>query len=275
MWDKPREITPYTGNGYEISFGGSGGYVATADRALSAWKSSSGHNDVILNRNTWRSTQWQAVGVGLYKGYSVVWFGEPKDPVVSTALPSVPAKLKLVNASTSLFEFSWDAVFNADSYVVQLSIDGVWQVHSSPKAASAVLTGFEAGSKQQVRVKAVSAKGESGWSEVLNVTLSTDTSSGNALVWEAEQAQLYGDFASATSSAASGSAYITSPDNGVYHDETVSAHRAEFTVDINEAGQYKFFGTVAVPNAGSDSFFIQVNDGTRFIWDTNLDKDFT
>jgi hypothetical protein len=36
MWDKPREMTDYEGNGYEIAFG-SYGMDATAYMALSVW----------------------------------------------------------------------------------------------------------------------------------------------------------------------------------------------------------------------------------------------
>jgi uncharacterized protein YkwD len=83
MWDKPRELTNYPGNGYENSYGGSSGYQATADSALEGWKQSSGHNAVILNQDGWQNHSWNALGVGLYKGYAVLWFGEESDPADS------------------------------------------------------------------------------------------------------------------------------------------------------------------------------------------------
>ena len=83
MWSKPRELTNYKGNGYEIAFGSSDSrydsYTATPEAALNGWKSSSGHNNVILNQDIWRSHGWGAIGVAIYKGYSVVWFGEEPD----------------------------------------------------------------------------------------------------------------------------------------------------------------------------------------------------
>ncbi len=78
MWDKPRELTIYTGNGYEIAAWSSSDI--TAEQALSMWQSSSGHHDVILNNNTWANTQWKAIGAAIYKGYAVVWFGSEIDP---------------------------------------------------------------------------------------------------------------------------------------------------------------------------------------------------
>lgn len=82
MWSKPRELTSYAGNGYEISAGSNvccSDFVMTADHALNSWKSSKGHREVIINEGIWNSKKWNAIGIGLYKGFSVVWFGEEFD----------------------------------------------------------------------------------------------------------------------------------------------------------------------------------------------------
>ncbi len=78
MWDKPRELTEYPGNGYEIASWNSAQY--SPDAALSGWKGSSLHNAVIVNSGTWARIKWRAVGVGIYGSYAVVWFGEESDP---------------------------------------------------------------------------------------------------------------------------------------------------------------------------------------------------
>lgn len=77
MWSKPAELTSYKGNGFEISYGGSN-FTATAQGALNSWKTSSGHNAVIINAGMW-STPWNAIGIGIYGGYAVVWFGNEED----------------------------------------------------------------------------------------------------------------------------------------------------------------------------------------------------
>jgi hypothetical protein len=77
MWNKPREMTNYKGNGYEISYGG--GSSITAEGALKGWKSSTGHNNVIINKDIWKNSNWQSIGIGIYKGYAMVWFGKDKD----------------------------------------------------------------------------------------------------------------------------------------------------------------------------------------------------
>jgi uncharacterized protein YkwD len=80
MWDKPREITDgaYTGNGYENSYGHSN--QADATGAIESWKNSSGHNAVIIEEGIWEGKNWQAMGVGIYEGFAVLWFGEESDP---------------------------------------------------------------------------------------------------------------------------------------------------------------------------------------------------
>lgn len=78
MWDKPRELTSYQGNGYEISYGLYGASV-TANDAFEGWKKSSGHNSVVTNQGIWSDTNWKAIGIGISKGYAVVWFGNEYD----------------------------------------------------------------------------------------------------------------------------------------------------------------------------------------------------
>ena len=83
MWDKPRELTSYNDNGFEIAFGSSDplykGYIANADQALKSWKESTGHNNVIVNKGAWKSVKWNAIGIGIYNGFATVWFGESID----------------------------------------------------------------------------------------------------------------------------------------------------------------------------------------------------
>jgi uncharacterized protein YkwD len=83
MWSKPRELTSYQGNGYEIACGpedaNSMELVMTADRALKLWKGSPGHNAVICNKNIWKGTKWRAIGICVSGSYAVAWFGEETD----------------------------------------------------------------------------------------------------------------------------------------------------------------------------------------------------
>lgn len=78
MWLKPRELTSYHAYGYECVYGTTSEYVNAKD-ALETWKKSRNHNNVIINRDIWRQVEWQAIGVGIYKNYAAIWFGEEKD----------------------------------------------------------------------------------------------------------------------------------------------------------------------------------------------------
>ena len=82
MWSKPKELTSYTDYGFEIAAGSSDmsdSYRITAELALKCWQGSTGHNNVILNKDIWKDRSWNAVGVAVYKGYSVIWFGSSLD----------------------------------------------------------------------------------------------------------------------------------------------------------------------------------------------------
>lgn len=77
MWSKPKEIAGYEGSGYEIVFYHSS--QARTHQALEAWIKSASHNPVMINQGIWKQVDWNAIGVGIYKNYAVVWFGENKD----------------------------------------------------------------------------------------------------------------------------------------------------------------------------------------------------
>jgi hypothetical protein len=84
MWNKPKELTNYPGYGFEIAGGSSDprykGFVMTAQYALESWQKSYHHNNVILNKDIWADSEWKAIGIGIYKGFTTVWFGKEEDP---------------------------------------------------------------------------------------------------------------------------------------------------------------------------------------------------
>ena len=82
MWGKPRELTNYQGDGFEISFWSTFIYnspQAFAVDILAGWKKSPGHNDMIRNKSIWKNQEWKAMGVGVYGEYANVWFGKDVD----------------------------------------------------------------------------------------------------------------------------------------------------------------------------------------------------
>ena len=77
MWQKPKEIAGYDGNGFEIAYYSSIG--ANAQEGIDGWKISPGHNPLLINSGTWEKVKWKAIGIGIYKEYGLVWFGEVAD----------------------------------------------------------------------------------------------------------------------------------------------------------------------------------------------------
>ncbi len=74
MWDKPKEISGYEGNGFEIAYYSSGG--ANAEEGIEGWKKSPGHNPLLINSGTWSKLEWKGIGIGIYGQYGVVWFSD-------------------------------------------------------------------------------------------------------------------------------------------------------------------------------------------------------
>lgn len=83
MWNKPRELTGYQGNGFEIAYKGSNHGKALIDFL----NSKKGHGAVILNRGQWKSMKWKGVGVGVSGQYLLVWFGDAADKKKASLCP--------------------------------------------------------------------------------------------------------------------------------------------------------------------------------------------
>jgi uncharacterized protein YkwD len=82
LWSKPSELTDYDDFGYEVAYYSSKTVEQHADlpkAALEGWKKSPGHNHMIINKYGWKRMKWNAVGIGIFGNYAVVWFGEEKD----------------------------------------------------------------------------------------------------------------------------------------------------------------------------------------------------
>lgn len=82
MWEAPQRLkTAYSGRGYENAYGVTRGYRASAASALRSWQGSSFHNEVILNQGIWQNKQWNSLGIGIYGGFAVLWFGQEPDSI--------------------------------------------------------------------------------------------------------------------------------------------------------------------------------------------------
>jgi uncharacterized protein YkwD len=79
MLEKPKEISGYSGVGYEIAVEYFGTEPLSAEKALQLWLDSPAHRSVIENTDMWEGKQWQGVGTALSENYAVIWFGADRD----------------------------------------------------------------------------------------------------------------------------------------------------------------------------------------------------
>lgn len=91
IWDKPKELTPLQGSGYEISAWGYG----TVEDALRGWQNSNGHNSMIMNLGIWATIEWKFMGVGVSNfesnWYHVWFYANQDDTVKPTECSEVPS----------------------------------------------------------------------------------------------------------------------------------------------------------------------------------------
>jgi hypothetical protein len=84
MWNKPGQIAGFPGEGVENSFASSG--TATASGALTGWKNSPGHNNVITQQGGWGPMA--SMGVGMLNGVAHLWLSWVTDPAGEAMLCS-------------------------------------------------------------------------------------------------------------------------------------------------------------------------------------------
>ncbi len=92
----------------------------------------------------------------------------------------VPSGLTNSNIQTTSFTANWNAVASASSYDLQLwnGVSGTWDNAASTSALSYSFSGFEAGSTQNWRVRAVAGNETSAYSSAMAVSLETDDGGG-------------------------------------------------------------------------------------------------
>jgi hypothetical protein len=77
MWDKPKEITPFTYRGYELAAYFEDDF--NADSVISLWSSSKPVLDMILTEGNFKKKKWICMGVALNDQYVSVWFAQRAD----------------------------------------------------------------------------------------------------------------------------------------------------------------------------------------------------
>jgi len=76
-WSKPRELTPYTGDGFEVVYFDY--QIPVPENVLKKWKLNPTNNEMMLHTGQWAGEKWKAIGVGIYGNYASVWLGKLPD----------------------------------------------------------------------------------------------------------------------------------------------------------------------------------------------------
>ncbi len=77
--NKPKELTKYTGEGYELTYAEV--LSTNADTVFRFWTEIEQAEEFLLNEESWKDKNWRAMGVGIYKSYAVLWMGTRTDPL--------------------------------------------------------------------------------------------------------------------------------------------------------------------------------------------------
>lgn len=88
---KAKEIIGYPSEAYELTYWSN--LKNTPRQILSFWRDNKASNEILLNKGTWKSNSWNAMGVGIENGYALVWFGKAVDFEVETKVCGTSLKV--------------------------------------------------------------------------------------------------------------------------------------------------------------------------------------
>lgn len=77
MHNKPSELTSYQGLGFELVYWDN--TRNESQNAFKTWLETNDNRNLLLNEGKYVAFDWNAVGVRVFKGYVVVWFGTTSD----------------------------------------------------------------------------------------------------------------------------------------------------------------------------------------------------
>lgn len=77
MWDKPKELTPYTYRGYELASYFEESF--TVDSVINLWSETKEVLDMLLTEGNYKKKKWICMGIAMNEHYVSVWFGQRAD----------------------------------------------------------------------------------------------------------------------------------------------------------------------------------------------------
>lgn len=103
MWDKPKELTPYTYRGYELAAYYEDDF--TVDSIIKLWSSSKEVLDMLLTEGNFSKKKWICMGLGFNEHYISLWFGQRADrmgePDLCTDVDTTAYEIPLADSVSS------------------------------------------------------------------------------------------------------------------------------------------------------------------------------
>jgi len=78
VWDKPKELTQYPGQAYELVYWTND--PVNPEDVMELWKGIPASAALLLNTGKYAKNNWKVAGISIYKGYAALWIGEARDP---------------------------------------------------------------------------------------------------------------------------------------------------------------------------------------------------
>lgn len=97
MWDKPKELTPYTYRGYELVGYFEGSF--NVDSVIDLWSNSKVVLDMLLTEGNFKQKQWICMGLSMNKNYVSLWFGQRADKMGEPDI--CPSEAEMARADTT------------------------------------------------------------------------------------------------------------------------------------------------------------------------------
>lgn len=91
MLKKPMELTNYPGVAYEVVYWEN--KEANASKAFDQWRETSASRAILTNFKEWENYKWTSMGVGIYEGFALAWFGEEADVEKETVICGTNEKI--------------------------------------------------------------------------------------------------------------------------------------------------------------------------------------
>ena len=166
-------------------------------------------------------------------------------------------------------KLSWEGVERTTPFTVETNVNARQQLAALAEQAGLAFVSWSDGGE---RIHDITVKDTT---QTLTATYAPSPQACGELTQEAEAGALFGAFRTVESPSASGGRYIDTPDGFGHEEDKVNPeHRAEYCVNVTEAGRYKVTGWVQGARQ-SDSFYLAVDDVfADDRWDTPRNSSF-